>query len=317
MKALKSLLNGCMDTIDDLAQRMDEKDEQIRILRGLDREQSQKMAFMSSQIEELQKAFEEASEEDEEPGPTSHQQTSEDEPGPSVEPGPTYEPAPVSEVGPKEETGPRYETGPDNETGQMKDLALMDVDTPATPLMSSHTPTLPTATIPKSLTEENTAPEPVVHETLTLDQTHGPAPASTTSTTVSARVISPVRVEETPNTPAPVKHLNPSAPVDLPLSHSDMPPPPPTLTLQPPTPQTSQEAAIAAPTTHLQVPMVPHMQEREQTRPRSRSRSPAPPVSERRRSPRLNSPVPSPEPSNKRPREPSEDEAPAKRLREV
>ena len=103
---------------------------------------------------------------------------------------------------------------------------------------------------------------------------------------------------------------------------ADMPPPPlpPSVTLQPPTLQTSQEAATYAPTTLLQVPGNPPVagSPPPQTRPRSRSRTPAPPPAELRRSPRL-SPRPSPSPAGKspsqlkRPSNPPEEEPPAKR----
>jgi len=103
---------------------------------------------------------------------------------------------------------------------------------------------------------------------------------------------------------------------------ADMPPPPlpPSVTLQPPTPQTSQEAATYAPTTLLQVPGDPPVagSPPPQARPRSRSRSPAPPLAELHQSPRL-SPRPSPSPAGKspsqlkRPSNPPEEEPPAKR----
>lgn len=76
-------------------------------------------------------------------------------------------------------------------------------------------------------------------------------------------------------------------------STSDMPPPPtPIVTVQPPTPHTSQDA----PTSLLEVPNVPQQPGKISSQPKSRSRSNSEVGSEPRRSPRLRSKSPSPTP---------------------
>lgn len=125
------------------------------------------------------------------------------------------------------------------------------------------------------------------------------------------------------------------------------PPPPPSVTLHPPTPKTSQEAATSVPTTLLQVPeiipssqqldsgtdqdegtvaLVPYtpsrsssVEPRRSSRLRSRSPTPAPSSTvEPRRSSRLGSKSPTPSPSSiptKRPSESSGEEPIAKKSR--
>jgi hypothetical protein len=97
------------------------------------------------------------------------------------------------------------------------------------------------------------------------------------------------------------------------------PPPPkiptPAVTIQPPTPQTSQEDQ--APKTHLAVPPK-DPEETARPRPKSRSRSPALPLGQQRRSPRFHSRglSQSPPSSSKRPGEPLDNEPPAKKTRD-
>jgi hypothetical protein len=113
--------------------------------------------------------------------------------------------------------------------------------------------------------------------------------------------------------------VNNAAPIPLASTSETMGPPPPpntpAVTLQPPTPQTSQEEQAG--TTHLVVPPKDPA-ETARARSRSRSRSPARQLVEQRRSPRLNSPglPPSPQPSSKRSGEPLDNEPPAKKARD-
>ena len=170
-------------------------------------------------------------------------------------------------------------------------------------------------------------PAPVEEEVRTsaLEEKRSSAPV------VEERSSAPVEVEEerslapsgedvpskTNDATAPQEENN-AAPIPLASTSETMGPPPPpnipAVTLQPPTPQTSQEEQAG--TTHLVPPKDPA--ETARARSRSRSRSPARQLVEQRRSPRLNSPglPPSPQPSSKRSGEPLDNEPPAKKARD-
>lgn len=111
-----------------------------------------------------------------------------------------------------------------------------------------------------------------------------------------------------PSPPIPEVAPNPAQPLiqDGPAPPDDTPPPTPALPLftqamvdmpsvqlLPPTPNTSQEAAIYAPTTLLEVPAPIPVPTNRRSNSRSRSPSPATGPSDLRRSPRLASPIPS------------------------
>ncbi|KAF8813246.1 hypothetical protein BYT27DRAFT_7270686 [Phlegmacium glaucopus] len=117
--------------------------------------------------------------------------------------------------------------------------------------------------------------------------------------------------------PAPIQVVNHEPAVEMPTP--SMPPPStPAVTLQPPTPQTSQEAAASGLTTLLEVPVVHPRRSPEapNTWSQSQSNSPAPPPSTLRRSPRSRSPAPVSGSSSKRLADPPVDEPAAKKRRE-
>lgn len=186
----------------------------------------------------------------------------------------------------------------------------------STPSVSRVTPAPVEEEVRTSALEEKRSSAPVVEERssapVEVEEERSSAPSG-------EDVTSPVG-EDVPSktNDAMAPQENNAAPIPLASTSETMGPPPPpnipAVTLQPPTPQTSQEEQAG--TTHLVPPKDPA--ETARARSRSRSRSPARQLVEQRRSPRLNSPglPPSPQPSSKRSGEPLDNEPPAKKARD-
>jgi hypothetical protein len=215
-------------------------------------------------------------------------------------------------------------SAPDDDRPAKRQATAPEEELPATSgPVGSEIPPSPSALLneEREKTTERDVEEPPAH---TLPNFIGPImPTRGPEERVSEDCVDEAELDCFSTNSAPKNPISEGSPPSTmaPLSSSAMlPPPPPTVpplpdvTIQPPTPQTSQEAAEAG---LLKVPEKQHADQPVEPHSLSLSRSPAPLLSERRRSPRLNSPDPPPRAGSSKRGGDGLDQPPSKKQREA